>query len=58
MKQYPITKDTLAFTAIKNHYGGNYPFMKNWELLQSIKGCQAWIIKDCFGNKYLQSYNN
>lgn len=57
MKQYPINKDTMAFNAIKNHYGENYPLMKNWELVQQIKSCQAWIIKDCFGNKYLQSYN-
>ena len=25
--------------------------------VQQINSCQAWILKDKFGNKYLQSYN-
>ena len=34
----------------------NMFYNKDFEV-QQINSCQAWILKDKFGNKYLQSYN-
>ena len=56
MIQYSINHDTKAFEAFKKHYGDKYPFMYSCEV-QPIGSKQAWIIRDKFGNKYLQSYN-
>ena len=56
MKQYSINHDTKAAEALKKHYGEKYPFMCCCEV-QQIGNKQAWIIRDQFGNKYLQSYN-
>lgn len=56
MTQYSINHDTKAAEAIREHYGEKYPFMSSCEV-QQIGSKQAWIIRDQFGNKYLQSYN-
>jgi hypothetical protein len=56
MTQYPINYDTKAAEALREHYGEKYPFMSSCEV-QQIESKQAWIIRDKFGNKYLQSYN-
>ena len=56
MKQYSINHDTKAAEALREHYGEKYPFMSFCEVSQ-IGSKQAWIIRDKFGNKYLQSYN-
>lgn len=63
MRQYPINHKEELFEAIKKHYKDmdmnifyNMFYENDFEVNQ-IKSCQAWILKDKFGNKYLQSYN-
>jgi len=56
MKHYTITNDSKAKVAFKNHYGDDAKFL-NICTCQQINASQAWIITDCFGNKFLQSYN-
>lgn len=63
MRQYSINHKEELFEAIKKHYKDMdmnifYNMFSNndFEVLQ-INSCQAWILKDKFGNKYLQSYN-
>ena len=63
MRQYPINHKEELMKAIKNHYKDmdmnifyNMFYNNDFEF-QQINSCQAWILKDKFGNKYLQSYN-
>jgi uncharacterized protein with von Willebrand factor type A (vWA) domain len=63
MRQYSINHKEELFEAIKKHYKDtdinifyNMFYNNDFEVLQ-INSCQAWILKDKFGNKYLQSYN-
>lgn len=61
MKQYTIAHYNEAFEAYKQTHedATRYDF---WELLtnakaKAIDSCQAWVLTDENGNKYLQSYN-
>ena len=63
MRQYSINHKEELFEAIKKHYKDmdmnivyNMFYNKDFEV-QQINSCQARILKDKFGNKYLQSYN-
>ena len=63
MRQYSINHKEELFEAIKKHYKDtdmnifyNMFYNNDFEVSQ-INSCQAWILKDKFGNKYLQSYN-
>lgn len=63
MRQYSINHKEELFEAIKKHYKDmdmnifyNMFYDNDFEV-QQIKSCQAWILFDKFGNKYLQSYN-
>lgn len=63
MRRYSINHTEELFEAIKKHYKDidlnifyNMFYDNDFEV-QQINSCQAWILKDKFGNKYLQSYN-
>lgn len=63
MKQYSITHKEKAINALVNHYKNieanvfsNMFYENNFDVWP-IGSCQAWILRDKFGNKYLQSYN-
>lgn len=63
MKQYSISHKEEAIEALTNHYKNiNADVFRNmfydcdFEVSQ-IGAKQAWILRDKFGNKYLQSYN-
>ena len=63
MKHYFITHKEKAIEALTNHYKNiNADVFRNmfydcdFEVSQ-IGSCQAWILRDKFGNKYLQSYS-
>lgn len=63
MRQYSINHKEDLFEAIKKHYKDidinifyNMFYNNDFEV-QQLNSCQAWILKDKFGNKYLQSYN-
>lgn len=63
MRQYSINHKEELIEAIKKHYKDmdinifyNMFYNDDFEV-QQINKCQAWILKDKFGNKYLQSYN-
>ena len=63
MKQYAINHKTEVLEALKNHYKDMDSrifwgiFCNNDFEVQQLNNCQAWILRDKFGNKYLQSYN-
>ena len=63
MKQYSISHKEEAIEALTNHYKNisadvfrNMFYDCDFEVSQ-IDAKQAWILRDKFGNKYLQSYN-
>lgn len=63
MRQYSISHKDEAIKALTNHYKNidaevfrNMFYDCDFEVSQ-INSCQAWILRDKFGNKYLQSYN-
>lgn len=62
MKQYAITHYNDAFNAYAEKYGTDAARAKFYELIHEasatpINSCQAWVLTDCEGNKYLQSYS-
>jgi hypothetical protein len=62
MKQYAITHYTEAFNAYAEKYGTDAARAKFYDLIYEaiatpINACQAWVLTDREGNKYLQSYN-
>ena len=62
MKQYAITHYTYAFNAYAQKFGADQARAKFYDLVtgaeaRPINACQAWVLTDRDGNKYLQSYN-
>lgn len=62
MKQYAITHYSDAFNAYAEKYGTDAARAKFYGLVMSasakaIDQCQAWVLTDRDGNKYLQSYS-
>jgi hypothetical protein len=62
MKQYAITHYNDAFNAYAEKYGTEAARAKFYDLVtgasaKAIDQCQAWVLTDNDGNKYLQSYN-
>lgn len=65
MKQYSIDHDSEAFEAFKRHYSieeNAANVLKKMTFLagahvEQIGNCQAWIITDNRGDKWLQSYH-
>lgn len=63
MKQYHISQIEKAVIAFTSHYKNVEPvfvrnmFYDNEFEITPIDSCQAWVLRDKFGNKFLQSYN-
>ena len=63
MKQYSIQEKAKVLNALKDHYKEMdskifYDIFYNNDFeVQQLNSCQAWILKDKFGNKFLQSYH-
>jgi hypothetical protein len=58
MRQYSINHTIGAWEAFKSIYGEErYKEFLNVDHVEQIRSCQAWIIYDKLGNKWLQSYN-
>ena len=65
MRQYSIDHDSKAFEAFKRHYNieeNAANVLKKMTFLagahiEQIGSCQAWIITDNRGDKWLQSYH-
>ena len=62
MKQYAITHYSDAFNAYAEKYGTDAARAKFYDLVtgaeaRPINACQAWVLTDRDGNKYLQSYS-